>query len=62
MYKLSAYSNNYSKTSGRLYQYCRDEPALDNIGAIVYFTNDNTTDLLKFKEKITKQVKHGIKS
>ena len=25
MYNLSEYSNNYTKTSGSLWQYCRDE-------------------------------------
>ena len=28
MYNLIEYSRVYSKTSGRLWQYCRDEPAL----------------------------------
>ena len=28
MYNLIVYSNNYSKTSGNLWQYYRDEPAL----------------------------------
>ena len=53
MQKLSKYSKDYLKTSGSLYQYCSDEPALDNIGGTVYFTNDKTTNLFKFKEKIT---------
>ena len=35
MYKLIKYSNNYSKTLGSLWQYYRDEPALDNNGNIV---------------------------
>ena len=29
MYNLIEYSDDYSKTSGSLSQYCRDEPALD---------------------------------
>ena len=29
MYNLIEYSDDYSKTSGSLWQYCRDEPALD---------------------------------
>ena len=28
MYNLIEYSDNYSKTSGILWQYCRDGPAL----------------------------------
>ena len=30
MYNLIEYIDNYSKTSGSLCQYCRDEPALNN--------------------------------
>ena len=29
MYKLIEYSDNYSNTSEILWQYCRDEPAVD---------------------------------
>ena len=36
MYNLIEYSNVYSKTSGSLWQYYRDEPALDD--------NDKVTD------------------
>ena len=56
MYNLTKYSDNYSKTSGILWQYCRDEPALDDDGAVTDFTEANgTTDSLKIKEKITGQ-------
>ena len=37
MYKLIEYSDNYSKTSGSLWQYCKDIPAVNNIGDIVDF-------------------------
>ena len=40
MFNLTEYSENYSKTSGMLWQYCRDEPALDDIGRITDFTAD----------------------
>ena len=40
MYNLIEYSDNYSKTSGSLWQYYRDEP------------NDNLTDSESFKSKI----------
>ena len=30
MYNLIEYSNNYSKTSGNLWQYCKDIPAVNN--------------------------------
>ena len=41
MYNVIEYSNNYSKISGSLYQFCRDEP--NNI-----ITN---SDSFKFKSK-----------
>ena len=48
MYHLIEYIDNYSKKSGVLWQYCRDEPALDANNAITDFTADNaTTDLFK---------------
>ena len=31
MYNLIEYSNNYSETSGSLWQYCKDIPAVDDI-------------------------------
>ena len=37
MYNLIEYSDNYSKTSGSLWQYCKDIPAVNNNGDIVDF-------------------------
>ena len=37
IYNLIEYSDNYLKTSGTLWQYYRDEPPLDNAGAIGNF-------------------------
>ena len=37
MYSLIGYSDNYSKTSGSLWQYYRDVPAIDNDGNITNF-------------------------
>ena len=38
MYNSKEYSDHYSKTSGSLWLYCRDEPdILDNSGAITNF-------------------------
>ena len=51
MYNL--YSNNYSKTSGSLWQYCKEIPAVNNNGAIVNFDGTNATDSINFKNKIT---------
>ena len=42
MYDLIEYSDNYSKTSGMLWHYCRDKPALATYGAIVDFTPANS--------------------
>ena len=35
MYKLIEYGDNYSKTSGSLWQYCKDILAVNNVGDIV---------------------------
>ena len=53
MYSLIEYSDNYSKTSGSLWQYCKEIPAVDNNGAIVNFNGANATDSFNFKTKIT---------
>ena len=37
MHNLIEYGNAYSKTSGSLWRYCRDEPALDNNWNILIF-------------------------
>ena len=54
MYNLIEYSDNYSKTSGSLWQYCKEMPAINN-GAIVNFNEVNATDSFSFKTKITGQ-------
>ena len=48
MYSLLEYSDNYSKTSGSLYQHFRGEPGFFNIGAIVDVNNKYTTDSFNF--------------
>ena len=52
MYNLIEYSDN-SKRSGNSWQYCKDIPALNDAGAIVYFNGNNETDSFNFKTKIT---------
>ena len=52
MYNLTEYSDNYSKTFGSLWQYCKDIPAVDNDGNIVIFNGNNGTDSFNFKSKI----------
>ena len=54
-YNLIEYSDNYSKTSGSLWQYTKDIPTVDNNNAIVNFTNNNLTDSFNFKVKMAGQ-------
>ena len=55
MYRLIEYNDNYSKTPGILFQYCRDVPALDNDGATIDSTEANITDSFNLKVKLTSQ-------
>ena len=55
MFNLIEYSDNYSKTSGSLWQYCKEISAINNNGAIVDFNGANATDSFNFKTKITGQ-------
>ena len=56
MYNLKEYSDNYARTSGSLWQYCKDIPAQNANYVIVDFTGGNTTDSFNFKAKITGQI------
>ena len=61
MYNLIEYSDYYSKTSGSLWQYCKEIPSVNNEGNIVDFNGGNATDSFNFKTKITGQTnKNGI--
>ena len=53
MYNLIEYSDNYSKATGSLWQYCKDMPARNANDEIVIFADGNTTDSFNFKVKIT---------
>ena len=56
MDNLVAYSNIYSKTSESLWQYYRDEPALDNNNNIIDFPANNDNNILfKFKQQMVGQ-------
>ena len=55
MYHLIEYSDNYAKTTGSLWQYCKDIPARDANDEITEFRRNNTTDSFKFKAKVTGQ-------
>ena len=56
MCNLIEYSDIYLKTSGRLWQYYRDELALDN--NIIDVPSKKISILFKFKEKITGQTRN----
>ena len=51
VYNLTEYNDNYFKTSESLWQYYRDEPALNNINKITNFTGNSTS--FKSKVKVT---------
>ena len=44
MYNLIEYSDNCAKTSGSLWQYCKDILAVNNNGDIIDFNGANATD------------------
>ena len=60
-YNLLEYNDNYSKTTGNFWQYCKDILAVytkdmaagNNDGVIVNFNVNNVTDFLNFLQKIT---------
>ena len=49
MCNLKEYSDNYSKKSGSLWQYCKDIPAANDNGDIVGFNGANASDSFNFK-------------
>ena len=55
MYNLIEYSDDSSKTSGSLWQYCKDIPAVNNTNALINFTENNLTVSFNFKVKMTGQ-------
>ena len=60
MYNLIEYSDSYSKILGNLWQYYRDEPALDSNNNITDFpANNNNSVSFKFKQQITGQTGNG---
>ena len=46
MYILIEYNDNYSKTSGNWWQYCKDIPAVNSNSSIVNLSGANATDLI----------------
>ena len=59
MYNLIEYKHNYSKSSGSLWKYCRDEPAVINGNIAEFNANHATTGSFKIKEKITGQTSNN---
>ena len=53
MYNLLDYSDICSKTSGSLWQYSKEIPAVNNVGNIVDFDGANAIDSFNLKKKIT---------
>ena len=58
VYNLIEYSDNYSKTSGSLWQYCKDILAV-NYNTVFDFADNNITDSFNFKVKTTDQTGNG---
>ena len=52
MYNFIKHGNNYSKTSGELWQYYKDESALTAAGANINFHAADNIASFKFKQKI----------
>ena len=62
MYNLTEYSDNYSKTSGSLWHWFRDEPFLDNGAIDDFLANSNKSASFKFKTKIVGRTGNGTKN
>ena len=50
MYNLIECRDNYSKTSGSLWKYCRDKPALTDAEVIANFSDAVNNPQFKFKK------------
>ena len=59
MYNLIEYSDNYAKTTGSLWQYCKDIPARNDNDDIVIFADGYNTDSFNFEAKITGRTENG---
>ena len=55
IYNLIEYSDNYWKTYGSLWQYCKEIPVVNDAGDVADFNGANATDSFNFKTKITGQ-------
>ena len=59
MYNLIEYSDAYSTTSERLWQYYRDKPALEANKDIIDFPANNNSASFKFKQQTIGQTRNG---
>ena len=60
MHNLIQYSDNYSKTSGSLWQYNRDEPFVNANGDIADFPSDNNNSAyFKFKTPMAGRIENN---
>ena len=55
MYNLIEYIDNYSKTPGSIWQYCKGIPTVNDDGNVVNFNGANNTDSFNLKNKLTGQ-------
>ena len=51
MYNVIEYSDNYSKTSGSLWQYCKEIPAVNNVNNVVDFNGADATGSFNLNKK-----------
>ena len=58
MYNLTRYIDHYSGTSGKVWEYYRDEPITNNAGVITNFTNNGDSKSFNFEEKNNRTSKH----
>ena len=56
MYNLIEDNANYLKTSGSLWKYYKDEPAINKASGIIHFPdNSNNSSSVKYKQKISRK-------
>ena len=55
IYNLIEYGDNYSKTSGSLWQYYRDEPFINKNGIIICVSDDPNNASFKYTQKLAGQ-------
>ena len=51
MYSLIEYRDNYAKTTGSLWQYCKDISARNNNNAVIISSENNLTGSFNLKQK-----------